>query len=436
MRMIRPTLALELQVARLTDTATDAATLDSAARLARFVERLADPQVSLALLCEYPVLARQVQAHVDAWLGAATELFARLCEDAADLATAGLLPRAAVLLSAELGHGDSHCGGRTVAVLVWDDGSKLLYKPRSLAVDAHFRELTAWVNQQRLVPELRCARLLDWGSHGWMEFVEARPCTTSEEVERFYARQGAMLALAHVLHGTDLHCENIIACGEYPMLIDLEALFHPNIPDAHGRSEPVSAVMAGSVLRIGLLPDPPANGAADGAGLGAAQGMWRASVPVWKGLGTDELRREQELVPMSATVHQPILEGRPVTALDHQHALCDAFDLTLELLARERETLLSPGGPVERFAHDRVRVILRSSALYALVLRETFHPDSCATPWTGSRPSIACGSAYASARALRAPFEPSAKTSGTATCLTSRRPLLSRPGGEHGRGDS
>ena len=35
-----------------------------------------------------------------------------------------------------------------------------------------------------------------------------------------------MLALVYVLEGSDCHFENIIACGEYPVLVDIEALMH------------------------------------------------------------------------------------------------------------------------------------------------------------------------------------------------------------------
>ena len=39
---------------------------------------------------------------------------------------------------------------------------------------------------------------------------------------RFYRRQGALLALLYALEATDFHAENLIASGEFPVLIDLE----------------------------------------------------------------------------------------------------------------------------------------------------------------------------------------------------------------------
>ncbi len=71
--------------------------------------------------------------------------------------------------------------------------------------------------------------MADRGAYGWTEFVEAQACDTPEQVQRFYERQGGYLALLYFLEATDFHLENLIAAGEHPVLVDLEALFHPRV---------------------------------------------------------------------------------------------------------------------------------------------------------------------------------------------------------------
>jgi type 2 lantibiotic biosynthesis protein LanM len=377
--VVRPTLALELQVAGLRGLLPDA---PPDARFAAFVAQIAEPSAALALLREYPVLVRQVTIVLDAWRSASCELLERLVADVPLLIDARFVSSGRTLVGVDVGRGDTHRGGRSVAVLTWDDGSKVVYKPRSLAVDAHFGELVAWVNGHRIAPELRAPRVFDRGTYGFMEFVAARPCANADEVRKFFARQGALLALVHVLDGVDLHAENVIACGEHPMLIDLEALFHPRAHPraARGQESAMSegaaaASMEASVLRVGLLPQPSLDGSYDFSGLGGGGGLWKVPLPVWKGHGTDQLRRHREWVSVPETLHQPTLDGRPVSALEHRQSLCDAFDACMRLVARERDALLSPGGEIERFAHDEVRAILRPTEVYALLLRETYHPD-------------------------------------------------------------
>ena len=52
--------------------------------------------------------------------------------------------------------------------------------------------------------------------------IENIPCKNESEVEHYYFRMGIHLFLGYALGATDLHGENIIAHGEYPVIIDME----------------------------------------------------------------------------------------------------------------------------------------------------------------------------------------------------------------------
>ena len=57
----------------------------------------------------------------------------------------------------------------------------------------------------------------------WMgRKIENIPCKNESEVEHYYFRMGIHLFLGYALGATDLHGENIIAHGEYPVIIDME----------------------------------------------------------------------------------------------------------------------------------------------------------------------------------------------------------------------
>ena len=197
-------------------------------RFAAFVRQLEDPAAALAALAPYPVLARLAVETIERWVTFSLEFLAHLAADWAALRATGFGEREPGELAAvEGGLGDSHRGGRSVQVAVFASGAKLVYKPRSLAVDAAFQDLLAWTEARGFTPAFRRLRVIDRGSHGWAEFVAAGPCACEAEVRRFYERQGGYLALLYVLGATDIHYENLIAAGEQPVLVDLEALFHP-----------------------------------------------------------------------------------------------------------------------------------------------------------------------------------------------------------------
>lgn len=129
----------------------------------------------------------------------------------------------------DMGVRDGHRDGKSVVLLTFHSGQRLVYKPRSLSIGTHFYRFLGWLNDHGDHPPFATIPLLDKGEYGWMAFIEPRSCTCKEELANFYFRQGGYLALLYALEAVDFHYENIIAQGEHPFLIDLESLFQPRI---------------------------------------------------------------------------------------------------------------------------------------------------------------------------------------------------------------
>src|SRR5207248_4077423 len=199
------------------------------------------------LLVEYSALARLAATRTLFWVQATEQLLVRLAADRAALAeTFGV--HDTFVIGVEGGLSDTHRGGHGVVVLRFAHGARLVYKPRGVGMDHAFAEMIAWLNDGRAWPELRAARALDRGTHGWMEHVVAAPCTDGVAAARYHERAGMLLCPAYALGGTDLHSENVIAAGEDPVLVDLEMFFVP-------RSDPTArAELPDTVLRTNLLP--------------------------------------------------------------------------------------------------------------------------------------------------------------------------------------
>lgn len=374
------TLTLELQVARLQGLLSGDT---SEQRFGSFVQRLRQRDTALDLLREYPVLARQVITSLDQWADVSLEFLQHLCTDwAAIRTTFHAESDPGLLIEIQGGAGDSHRQGRAVLIATFSLGLKLVYKPRSLSVDRHFQQLLTWLNQNGYQPPLRTLTLLDRGSHGWIEFLSHQPCTTPAEIHRFYQRQGGYLALLYALEATDFHFENLIAVGEQPILIDLEALFHPHI--ARLGQTPLQALaqhaLTYSVLKVGLLPERnilnPTDGIVDPSGLGARDGQPTATrQPYLEDPGTDHMYFARRTGRMDGSQHRPTIAGTDVNPLDYADAITDGFTAMYRLLLNHRDALLADTGPLARFADDEVRVILRHTRTYSLILLESLHPD-------------------------------------------------------------
>ncbi len=375
------TLTLELNIARLQGKLLG----DSPdARYRHFTEDVLSRKDTFSgLIQEYPVLARLMITTIRRWSDTLLELFTRLEKDRSLIAqTFWGGEDIGNLLEAETGFSDLHRRGRSVFQLRFSHGLRLLYKPRSLAVDYHFQYLLNWLNSHGASPPFPLLKVEDRGDYGWVEFIEHRGCTTESEVSRFYKRQGGYIALLYLLEATDMHAENLVACGELPYLVDLEALFHHRPPIERGRSayQLAAEELGESVLRTGLLPiwlwTEQDQGGVEISGLGGEEGQQTPRpVPMLDHVYTDEMRVVRRYASMPAGKHRPTLRGQSVDTSAYVDDVVEGFKATYDLLMRHKSELASDPGILRVFNGDEVRQILRPTRSYALFLQEGHHPD-------------------------------------------------------------
>lgn len=376
-RLLR-TIALELNVARMQGRLQGETPEE---RFQFFLDQLAQPDGILPLLEEYTVLARFLVEEIERWTTCSLELLERLCADWEQI-RAMFLPaeEPGVLVEVQAGRGDMHRGGRSVTLLIWQSGFRLVYKPHTLAIDVHFQELLSWLNTLGYQPAFRALKMLDKATHGWEEYVQFAPCSSPDEVESFYQRQGGYLALLYALEAGDCHAENLIAVGEHPVLIDLEALFQPHAAlDEHFKQEyPGMEMIDCSVLRTGLLPhrlwSTEEREGIDVSGLGGLRGQLTPKpVAKWAGIGTDQMHLRRERIELDFSSHRPRLQDQEVDTLAYCENIIAGFTAAYRLLAAHRDELQRDILP--RFAPDEIRCVLRPTYLYNLLIADSFHPN-------------------------------------------------------------
>jgi len=375
-RLASRTLVLELARAR---DRGELAGDTPAERFLDFTHRLVGGSELAEFLAAYPVLARVLGEACRQAVEGHLELLARLAEDREQLIAsllAGTDP--GPLLSIAPG-GDPHRGGRSTATLTFTDGRKLIYKPRPLDLHAHFNDLVAWLNTKTGLG-LRTVEVIRRPEYGWLEFISHTPCTDLAEVRRFYHRQGALLALLHVLDGTDVHHENLIAHGDQPVLIDVETLFHPSQHLAGLPGEdPAHAALQSSVYRTALLPllFTGEHGAVDISGLGGDSGeVSPMSIVDWVDAGLDTMRLMRRPGTTRGSQNRPLLSGEVMEPREHEPALLAGFQAAYEAIAWHRAELLGPDGPIAACAGDDIRYVPRATQTYATLLDESTHPDA------------------------------------------------------------
>src|SRR5204863_5661877 len=197
---------------------------------------------------------------------------------------------------------------------------------------------------------------------------------------RFYERLGGYVALMYALGGTDLHFENVLACGEHPMFIDLETLFQPPLPrqsEEEQMTPKAVSILQDSVLRLGLLPQQiwmtEKGEGIDLSGVGGTGGqLMPTPVPLLEGIGTDQMRLIRRRGIIEDRQNLPTLNDVPINIMEYLHLVIRGFTRIYRLLITQREALLTRMVPL--FAHDEIRIVLRPTNTYARLLQKSLHP--------------------------------------------------------------
>lgn len=145
--------------------------------------------------------------------------------------------------------GDTHNNGSAVTIITFEDGKKVVFKPRSVSSELAYMNFIQELNSF-IYPKMRALRAIDYGNYGFTSFIE----TENKESDMFQA--GRLACLMYFLNATDMHYSNILWTDEGPLPIDLETLFHPlrvrkGIPQS---KKSAYRALETSVYGTGVLP--------------------------------------------------------------------------------------------------------------------------------------------------------------------------------------
>ncbi len=338
---------------------------------------LKDPERLKEIYAEYPLLYQDMIRYLAYSVRNVCEALERFEEDQTELEELFFQGRSCGGVK-EIGGGDSdsHNGGRIVLILTLEGGEKIVYKPRSLAVEERYRSFLLWVCE-RIHISYWWNPIWDRGAYGWCGWADVRSCDSYEELKRYYQRNGVLLCISYLLGSEDLHYENLVACGEYPVIVDLEMGIGSRgvKPNAEGWAEP-QRIFRESVLQTGILPMYAWNAEGEGVNVGAVNGMGGElaplELPVVVNPGTVRMRVEYRRPLMKEGKNLATLNGRFIQPYEFIADMEEGFERTYRFLASEKESVRERLG---EFDHVKVRCLLRQTQEYSMVLTLMHHPD-------------------------------------------------------------
>lgn len=314
----------------------------------------------------YPVAARHLAIVADTWCACTAELFARLDADRRALETiAGPLGACTDIAP---GLSDPHDGRRRVAILTFASGTRVVYKPRDVRLDAAWSSWLDWTRTAGLTPAPPSLWTLVRGGYGWCQYAAPATFTSRDAVARYYHAAGAVIALAWLARGRDLQMENVVATAAGPVVIDAEMCAPPTRDvdvDEHGRPRADSCLTSGLVTTAHVGP---AEAVFDIGGL-RGDGVTPTALGRrrWHGLDSAALAVETSRVITAPTANRVILDGVLQDPRDYQVTLLDGFARAYDFLRAHRETLAADDGPLAAWRDARSRVLFRPSQHYGSV---------------------------------------------------------------------
>ncbi|KPG69958.1 type 2 lanthipeptide synthetase LanM [Enterococcus sp. RIT-PI-f] len=325
---------------------------------------------------KYPVAARLMTIRTQYFHQNITELFQRIEDDASDIIEF-LSINEINLTDIELSSGDSHAKGKSVAIL-HISGRKLVYKPKNLEIALAFETLFDWLVRHSALLKIKLPKGIYKETHTYNEFIQAEPCQSKQELEGYYQRYGQLVAICYLLGVNDVHLENITACGEHPIIIDIETAFQNKEQSYGGRllyRHLEKILINDSVLNSALLPQNlpvGMNDCVDLSGLSGKQKAISQEVDHPINLYMDTFRFEKKKAKFQNGHNLPMLIDRvPISYKKYSLKIIEGFECTLVFILENKEAFLET---LKCFRGHRIRLLLKGTERYGVLLRYSNHP--------------------------------------------------------------
>lgn len=330
----------------------------------------------LKLFNEYPVMARVATVRTMYLKRNFTLILERLENDYIEIKNflkVDFLNLTAIKLSS----GDSHEGGNTVSILEFSD-KKLVYKPKNLKISKAFEKFIDWyVNSSELLL-IKIPKGIYKENYTYNEFITPEVCNTERQVENFYIRYGYLIALCYLLNINDLHLENIIAHGEYPVIVDIETAFQVNTEIKNNTiyTDLLRYLELDSVSNSLLLPRQISIGMDDNVELSALIGRevkLSQKILAPTEINTDKFHYDKVPSYFAGGDNIPKLsENEEVQIKKYNLRILEGFDDFINFIMKNKVECLDM---LNVFKGEKVRIITKSTEKYASMIRYANHPN-------------------------------------------------------------
>lgn len=239
--------------------------------------------------------------------------------------------------------GDMHRHGRVVRRIDTDVGS-FYYKPHDCRTDLLYRELVqTWFSDCTIAANAVCGE-----DCGFLEKMEFHPLSEGQTPGDYFRNFGMLSSLFHSLCSRDMNHENFLACGVYPVAVDLETILCPKArkekkmePIGEAEMPPAQQDLKNSVKYTAILP-----------AYSFKEGMHSPLYDTGEGVAC-----------------LPVLDGREFTVAGFEKDFTDGFSTGYDRIMKHRDEIYRIA---ERFRNIPIRYVMNNTRYYCIVRRDLY----------------------------------------------------------------
>lgn len=277
----------------------------------------------------------------------------------------------------DLSVGDSHSHGKSVIIFEMNC-KKLVFKFKSLKMGEQFNEFLNRVEKYSTFSKFKSVRRVIGENYTIEEFIENRECISESDVKDYYYKFGEYIAIGYILCINDLHFENLVAFGKYPVLIDIETIIQNDSPvdcEKSGGNKVISSIL-NSILETGLLPIGNMTGDKDEVRMSALDNgkqilphkVLHLTHPL-----TDEMKYEYLECEIDGAKNIPLLNQSEISYKDYTQEILKGMLSLLSTFYVNKDKLLKD--VEELFSNIIVRNIIKPTQKYVDMLEYGLHPS-------------------------------------------------------------
>jgi type 2 lantibiotic biosynthesis protein LanM len=275
-----------------------------------------------------------------------------------------------------VGGSDSHNHGKSVAIITYLDDKRVIYKPHDVSTELRYHNFTQWIGKKNNI-DMKGYCILDKGNYGWEEWVEHIPCESEADLKYYYRRIGVILCVNYMLNAYDLHNENIIASGAYPIVIDTETILKNYECDNFDSINSYTYnKIRETVVAQGLLPSHIRKGQSisiDVSGMsGEGEQEYPVKLPVIINAKRSDMKCAYQYLKSTPKNNIPFLQDKVIMPTSYLENVLEGFQTIYEYAMSNKELVLEQYKPFKKLI---LRHLRRNTQTYAMILQTSRHPD-------------------------------------------------------------